>query len=387
MKGLLQQVKLFDFLQFLNVSGREGVLSLSRGGRRTQIYFGRKNVKLLSTGRRRHPLFGELLLRWGRIGKDALKEALSEQKRTKKPLGEILTERNQISREDVEVCLRTQIAEEICDAITDENVEFEFLSTRRPPNGGYDALSLDGSGIILEAARRVDEWHHIRKSIPSFAQVYKAERHGVSPPSVESELPDVVVNDILFLIDGFRTVAEIIVESGITKLEVCRLLAHLKENGCIRLLDTAERTDVVDSVLKKRGVEAAIRCAEVFLFENPLDAVMRERLGEMYLMQHYKEDAYNEFVNAAEYYLRINDSERAVSLMRRASDLYPERIGLRFQISETLLKAGKTREAISEGLTIAEEAIKRLKRSKERLKHLASSIGNLTTEPTLSHSL
>jgi len=386
-KGLLQQVKLFDFLQFLNVSGREGVLSLSRGGRMTRIYFGRRDVRLLSTGRRRHPLFGELLLRWGRIGREALKEALSEQKRTKKPLGEILMERNHISREDIEVCIRTQIAEEICDAVTDENAEFEFLSTREAPKGGYGSLPLDGGGIILEAARRVDEWHHIRKSIPSFAQVYKVNDRGLSPLSVESELPDVVVDDILFLIDGFRTVAEIIVESGITKLEVCRLLARLKEGGYIRLLDTVDRIGVVDNALKRKGVDVAIRCAEIFLFENPLDAVMRERLGEMYLMQHYSEDAYNEFVSAAEHYLRINDYERAVSLMRRASDIYPERISLRFRISETLLKAGKTREAISEGLAIVEEAIKRLRKSEERLQHLASTIGNVTTERVYSHSL
>lgn len=377
MKGFLQQVKLFDFLQFLNVSGREGVLSISVGSRRTQIYFGRGNVKLLSTGRRRHPLFGELLVRWGRIGRDALTEALSEQQHTKRPLGEILVQKNCISKEDIEACLRTQIAEEICDAVVDENAEFEFLSTKKPPQGGYGSLSLDGGGIVLEAAKRVDEWQQIRKKIPSFAQIYRVNDRSAPLPPLDTELPRSAVNDILFLIDGFRTVNEVIVESSITKLEVCRLFAHLKGSRYISFIGTADRITVVKNFSEKGNIEKAIMSAEVFLFEDPLDALMREYLAEMYLKRRYNEDAYNEFITTAEHYLRTGDYERAISLMRRASRIYPDRIGLRFRISEMLLRAGKAREAISEGLLIADEAIKRLKKSKERLTHLACSIGGV----------
>ncbi|MCX7702614.1 MAG: DUF4388 domain-containing protein [Planctomycetota bacterium] len=376
MKGLLRQVKMFDFLQFLNVSGRQGVLSMSAGSRRTQIYFGKEGVRLLSAGRRRRPLFGELLVRWGRIPESELVEALEEQSRSRKPLGEILAQRNRISKEDVEECLYAQVAEEICDAVTDENAEFEFLSLESPPSEGYGTLPLDGSGIILEAARRVDEWQHLRKQITSFAEIYKVrDRAELPPASTLRESSSAVVQEILFLIDGFRTVNEVIVESGITKLEVCRILSLLKNHQTILFVERANKLGVIERLQKQKGIEFSIHCAENFLFEDPLDTPVREKLAHLYLLQHYKEDAYNEFLRAAEQYLKAQNFERAVNLMREASHIYPERIGLRLKISETLLKAGKIREAAVEGLAATNEAIKRLLNSKEKLSRFVGTIG------------
>lgn len=378
MKGLLHQVKMFDFLQFLNVSGRQGVLSIVAGGRRAQIFFGKEGVRLLSTGRRRRPLFGELLVRWGRIEEGALKEALEEQRRTQKPLGEILAFGKHISKDDVEDCLRAQVAEEICDSVTDENAEFEFFSLDKPPSDGYGTLPIDGCGIVLEAARRVDEWQHLRKQISSFAEVYKVrDRKEPLPELKELDISDAVAQGIVFLIDGFRTVNEVIVESGVTKLEVCRLFAALKSAQFIVFVERANKISVIENIEKHGSVELAIRCAENFLFEDPLDVAVREQLARLYLVQHYNEDAYREFLVAAEQYLKAQNFGRAVELMRKAGQIYPDRIGLRLKISEILLKAGNTREAVDEGLSLIGEAIKRLQDSKEKLSRIAGTIGDL----------
>ena len=376
MRGFLRQVKLFDFLQFLDINGRQGILSIDAGGRKTQIFFGRDGVRLLSSGRRRRPLFGEILLRWGRLGEDDLAQALEEQRRTRRPIGEILARRNAITTEDVEACLRTQVAEEICDAISDEFADFEFSPTERAPDEdeGF-RLTLNGGGIVLEAARRVDEWRRVRTVVASFAQIYRLRK---PVPEIEgTELPKRLFEEVAALLDGGRCVNEVIVDAGLTKLETCRVVALFKEREAVRPMGLADRYEVVARSVADGRVDRAVRIAENFLFEDPLDVRMRVELARLYVKQHYKEDAYREFRAAAERLARQGFHLQAVDVLKEARRIYPERLGAQFTVAQYLLRAGRVREAAVEGVSVADLAVRRLRESRTRLIRLAGSIGNV----------
>jgi hypothetical protein len=85
-------------------------------------------------------------------------------------------------------------------------------------------FSFDPSEVLAEATRRVAAWKRIAESIPSTALVMRPVRH----------LPgeSVTINEtdwtVLALLDGHRSIADIIRELGMSAFGVCNVLHGLR---------------------------------------------------------------------------------------------------------------------------------------------------------------
>ena len=92
------------------------------------------------------------------------------------------------------------------------------------PEAGAPLVSVDPQSLLLEGARRVDEWSLIEKKIPSFDLVYSIDRPRLTmnrdklTPEQESLLP---------LIDGHRDINALIRDSGLGEFEVGKALYGL----------------------------------------------------------------------------------------------------------------------------------------------------------------
>ena len=153
--------------QLLAMTAKQGLLTVWDDRRSKSVYFSRRGVTLLfPADRRTTPLTGQTLIQRGRITEDDLERALHTQTASggAKRLGEVLCEMNLVSEDEIYELIREQIQEEFVDMLSWEKAQFEFREATPPQElvdqtGSYTTLTLNPTEVLLEAARRLDEWY------------------------------------------------------------------------------------------------------------------------------------------------------------------------------------------------------------------------------------
>lgn len=102
---------------------------------------------------------------------------------------------------------------------------------------GADLVSVDPQGLLLEGARRVDEWSLIEKRIPSFDIVFALDRQRLLRNSIA--LTD-EQQKLLPLIDGFRDVAALINASTLGEFATGKALFGLLSGAFIVAVGSRE---------------------------------------------------------------------------------------------------------------------------------------------------
>ena len=100
---------------------------------------------------------------------------------------------------------------------------FSFEPGVQPPEGA-EKISLDPQGLLLEGARRVDEWSLIEKKIPSFDIVFALDRQQLLRNSIALSEEQ---QKLLPLIDGFRDVHALMRVSKLGEFDMGKALFGL----------------------------------------------------------------------------------------------------------------------------------------------------------------
>ena len=232
--GNLEEAGLPDVLQLLALGRKSGCLSVVDGEMHGEIYLSGGKVTFASVSGRAER-FGEILVKNGLITRDQLQVAVDAQARgPKRPLGHILVDSGQVDRGELEQFVRLQVEEAVYFLFARRQGEFSFLSEKR---SSQQALlePLDAEGLLLEGARRVDEWSQIQRKIPSFDLVYRRTKDAHAG-SVAAELTD-AQRRILPLLDGTRDVAGVVDATGMGEFEVGKALYGLVMAGFAQLVD------------------------------------------------------------------------------------------------------------------------------------------------------
>jgi outer membrane protein assembly factor BamB/tetratricopeptide (TPR) repeat protein len=230
-KGDLKNVQLADLFQTLAQNRQEGVLTLSSRGRTHRVHFSQEGVTLLDPAIASRRRLGEILVSAGLATEQDITDALREQAKSKKFLGEVLIERGRITQENLEAILALQVEEEIYELFRTEGGLFEFTEGH-PENaaertaGNIRPLPVDH--VILEAARRLDEWGIIQKQIPSLDDVYVAT---VDPASLAD---DQECHSVLLRLDGRHDVRDVADGLLASPFSIAKVLTRLVESGAAR---------------------------------------------------------------------------------------------------------------------------------------------------------
>ncbi|MBV9774679.1 MAG: DUF4388 domain-containing protein [Gemmatimonadetes bacterium] len=225
-KGSLREASLPDVLQLLAMGQKTGCLSVTDRSNFGYIYFERGRITYASIVNRRDRL-GDLLVKNGLLDAAALAAAIDEQgKHPQQKLGEILIRRGSITRDQLEQYIRVQIEEAVYFLFTWTQGSFYFEAEQRPPEGAM-LVSINPENVLLEGARRIDEWSLIEKKIASLDLIFELD---AARPLTEVDLAE-EQRKILPLVDGKRTVQEIIDESGLVEFDVGKALFGLIQAG------------------------------------------------------------------------------------------------------------------------------------------------------------
>src|SRR5690606_17617485 len=109
---------------------------------------------------------------------------------------------------------------------------FSFEAGAHPPDGAT-LVSLSADNLLLESARRTDEWEVIRQRIESIDLCFKADRERIADADVEFSADQ---EQILPYLDGTRSVREIMELTGRSEFEAGKALYGLIQAGFVNLI-------------------------------------------------------------------------------------------------------------------------------------------------------
>ena len=326
LKGDLDSISLADIFQTLSMTGQEGTLHVRNALATKYIYFAPDGVTLLTSGERKKRL-GDLLLGLGKISADDLRDALFQQKQTGALLGETLVGMGLVTDQDIENAVRFQIEEEIYDLFAWDNASFEFHEGTRPESLGADIdqtvtqLRFNVNSLIMEAARRADEWEKIEQYIPSTSAIFKQESTAQRGEYTDQE------QLILTAVDGDRTVDEVVAATHVPRFDVCRFVARLVEEGKARRAPVEwllERGDALRAAGdQERALNFFRQACEGGLRKRGEQVQARRRLAETLEAMGQRKEAGEEYKVLADLRAEEHDVEGAINFWQKVIDLNP----------------------------------------------------------------
>lgn len=230
-EGALQDVSLADICQLLAMGLKTGCLSITDRSNFGYIYFEKGRVIHASVLNRPDRL-GELLVRNHVITRKDLSSAMEKQALEKgKRLGELLVEQEALTEEKLHHYIQMQIEEAVYNLFTWNQGSFHFDTDQMPDEEGVFLVNIPPEALLMEGARRVDEWSQVEKKIPSFDVVFQLDKH---PDEAEEDV-DLTKDQkkILPFIDGVRTVEGIMNEAGLVEFDTGKALYGLIQAGFV----------------------------------------------------------------------------------------------------------------------------------------------------------
>ncbi len=228
LKGNLETFFLNSILQLLSDDQKTGVLQVNNNQKEVKIYFQNGDI-VYATGSQRENRLGYHLQSKGTISREKLHECLEAGQKEKKALGRVLVEKGYIATEKLEKIIHDQIEEIIFDLFIWQKGEFEYKDAKL--NLQSMVISkLNVIGLLLEASRRIDEMSILRKNIPNDNLVFRTAENVQDNTEIKLNANEWKA---LRLIDGQRSVRQIIEESGFDEFQGYKLLYSLLSSGLI----------------------------------------------------------------------------------------------------------------------------------------------------------
>jgi tetratricopeptide (TPR) repeat protein len=239
-KGSLREASLPDVLQLLSMGKKTGCLSVTHRNNFGYIYFDKGRISYASIVNRRDRI-GDMLVKTSAITPEQLQQAIDAQgKQRDKRIGDLLVELGHITRDALHEHVRVQIEEAVYLLFTWHEGTFNFEADVLPERQDL-LVSINPESLLLEGARRVDEWVLIEKKIPSFDMVFNADWRKLAATDLPLTSEQQVV---LQHLDGRLDVTHVVEASGLVEFDVAKALFGLVTAGLVHRVGRNSRVDL-----------------------------------------------------------------------------------------------------------------------------------------------
>ncbi len=229
--GDLSTMGLEDIFQWLAVGKKTGVLELKGPMHTKRVAFHEGRITSIWSSDPREYL-GQYLLAFNRITEEQLRDALATQEDEQQLLGRILVNRQLVTEAEIRRIVQVKVEESIFDTFLWNVGSFEFHDGAASHQKSM-LLSLDVTGIVLEGARRLDDWKRIRRVIKGGDAVLSAISEAIAerlPLAPEDA-------DILARLDGNKRVDQLVIDMRMPEYKINKLLFDLHEKGLVRIVN------------------------------------------------------------------------------------------------------------------------------------------------------
>jgi hypothetical protein len=279
LRGTLKDFALPDIFQLIGMQRKTGLLTLKSERETVTVVFENGMVVMAdSTVRRLDDLLGNVLVRQGKLRKQDLDEVLAKQKTSMQRLGYILTSDGYIDNDALKAALSEQVQQIVFRVFRWKDGQYDFDTSTTIDYDRRQVTPVSTDHILMEGIRRVDEWPIIEKRIPSLRMVFRplvpldkvhksdeAAGEGVSLEAAFGALDEeqtsrekrpaqgVALSETEYLIytllDGRRSIADVVEMTGTSDFDVSRTIFDLIERNLVepvgRRRDEVARKKVV----------------------------------------------------------------------------------------------------------------------------------------------
>ena len=168
LQGTIKDFALPDIFQLIGMQRKTGILVLRHGPDTVTIKFLEGGVVEADTASQSlENRLGSVLVRTGRINQRQLEEALKIQGDTLQRLGHILVKRGFITTEQLVDALMVQCSQVIYRLFRWREGSYDFDTVDKLDYDQTHSTPMSSESILMEGARMVDEWPIIERRIPS----------------------------------------------------------------------------------------------------------------------------------------------------------------------------------------------------------------------------
>jgi hypothetical protein len=244
-EGPLRELGIHDVFQLLDLSRKTGSLRVTSGLRDNEgiVYFESGRVVSAVIRTNPHPL-GAMLVQAGKISDGDLERArdLQAQRADRKRLGEVLVEMGCLTWRELERQVRRQIETVVFELMSWQEGFFSFVEGAASDAAMEGVARISTESLLMEAARRIDEWARISHRIPHLAVVPVLAPIDEDHPSLLDLLPNEW--EMLAMIDGQANLRAIASRLGRSEFDVAKVAYGLLSTGVIQI--AAEKPAVVE---------------------------------------------------------------------------------------------------------------------------------------------
>jgi uncharacterized protein DUF4388 len=217
--GDLAGFPLADFIAFVHQSRVSGLLTVASPGAERSIAFKDGEVRSAQStvpGER----IGEVAVKLGFVSEAQVSEA----SRGNRPLGKTLVDLGHLSANDLWKCFHEQVTAVFHAILLSREGVFWLLDEEVSDRPGAP-LAVSTQTLLMDGIRRIDELSLFRARIPG-PGAYLRRREPKRPVTLKP-----VEHQLLLLVDGRRTVAQVATAAHLNDFDATKILYHLAEAG------------------------------------------------------------------------------------------------------------------------------------------------------------
>lgn len=233
LSGDLSAFTLADIVNLLAMGKRSGVLRLTRGAETRTLTWQDGEIVFARSNSVRNSL-GNFLVRKGIITpeQNALSAAhIDENTRH----GKVLVRMGFLSADQLHWAVKQQVLDIVYSLFHWRSGLFEFIEGA-PDSQERITLAMSTTRIIMDGVHRLDEWTRLRAAIPDDHAVVQ----GLVSPGTVAKRTDLGAQEkkLYPLVDGNRTVGEIVEQARLGEFEAYSALFQLFTAGAVRFAAT-----------------------------------------------------------------------------------------------------------------------------------------------------
>ena len=227
--GSLEDFTLPDILQLLTRTKKTGSLQIlaAEDERRGLVRLASGAVNGASSDLRRHAL-ARRLVGSGLVSDEALMAAAEDVRAGAPSLVRALLEHGDVDSEEINRLAADQVTDAVCELLRWSAGTFSFLVGDPDPEGLE--LELSAEELVAEGERRMQVWPSLTTHIPSSDTVLRLAASPAFDPSCSREEWGLIA-----LVDGNRSVNEIVALLGRSEFAVAGALSALVERGLLTI--------------------------------------------------------------------------------------------------------------------------------------------------------
>lgn len=237
LQGKIDDFGIADIFQLIGQQQRSGTLTMRSGNKTAEILFvhgmiSRANPLYLSPGR---DPFGHCMIKAKLISEQSLQRALKTQEESLDSLESVLLELRLLRQDQLQTVHDTLVLETLYDVLQWKRGDYDFTVKDLSHDERFGTL-MSIEHILLDLLRMIDEEPDLLRRIPHYEVIVQREvtdAEAVDSLNIEEELG--AYEQVVFgLIDGERTVQDIIDQSLLGRYNTVKSIVNLLDAGYVK---------------------------------------------------------------------------------------------------------------------------------------------------------